>query len=47
MNFRKRAITASGGVSSKFAFGQFSYGVTHNVSDAMVENRSAQVTAEV
>ena len=34
MNYRKRASTAGGGVGSKFAFGQFSYGVTHNVSDA-------------
>ena len=47
MDYRKRASTASGGVGSKFAFGQFSYGVTHEVSDAWSKSFDSRDRGEV
>ena len=47
MDYRKRASTASCGVGSKFAFGQFSYGVTHEVSDAWSKSSDSRDRGEV
>ena len=47
MDYRKRASTASGGVGSKFAFAQFSYGVTHEVSDAWSKSFDSRDRGEV
>ena len=47
MDYRKRASTASGGVGSKFAFGQFSYGVIHEVSDGWSKSFDSRDRGEV